>query len=315
MKIAKTAKADLALIFVTIIWGSTFAIVKKALAQVSPILFITLRLWIATALTVALMPGALRNMSLETFRRGSILASLLLGGFIFQTVGLRVTTASKSAFITSLSVLLVPILGFVLFGHRPRRQTIAGVALATVGLGLLTLETLELKFGRGDTLTFLCAVVFALHILFIGRYSPISDFRQLVILQMAVSAVVGSLAMPMLETPFLVPDVPFTLYLFITECWRRRLGSTSRIEPSNSQPPTAPPSSSAWSPYLPHSFPTCYWGKLLARRSGWGAGWLLPASSSLKSVATDELRRGRGAEVKGGKGAEEQRGKGAERQR
>ena len=88
--------------------------------------------------------------------------------------------------------------------------------LATVGLGLLTLETLELKFGRGDTLTFLCAVVFALHILFIGRYSPISDFRQLVILQMAVSAVVGSLAMPMLETPFLVPDVPFTLYLFIT---------------------------------------------------------------------------------------------------
>jgi len=216
MKIPKTAKADLALIFVTIIWGSTFAIVKKALAQVSPILFITLRLWIATALTVALMPGALRNMSLETFRRGSILASLLLGGFIFQTVGLRVTTASKSAFITSLSVLLVPILGFVLFGHRPRRQTIAGVALATVGLGLLTLETLELKFGRGDTLTFLCAVVFALHILFIGRYSPISDFRQLVILQMAVSAVVGSLAMPMLETPFLVPDVPFTLYLFIT---------------------------------------------------------------------------------------------------
>ncbi len=216
MKIPKTAKADLALIFVTIIWGSTFAIVKKALAQVSPILFITLRFWIATALTVALMPGALRNMSLETFRRGSILASLLLGGFIFQTVGLRVTTASKSAFITSLSVLLVPILGFVLFGHRPRRQTIAGVALATVGLGLLTLETLELKFGRGDTLTFLCAVVFALHILFIGRYSPISDFRQLVILQMAVSAVVGSLAMPMLETPFLVPDVPFTLYLFIT---------------------------------------------------------------------------------------------------
>jgi len=216
MKIPKTAKADLALIFVTIIWGSTFAIVKKALVQVSPILFITLRLWIATALTVALMPGALRNMSLETFRRGSILASLLLGGFIFQTVGLRVTTASKSAFITSLSVLLVPILGFVLFGHRPRRQTIAGVALATVGLGLLTLETLELKFGRGDTLTFLCAVVFALHILFIGRYSPISDFRQLVILQMAVSAVVGSLAMPMLETPFLVPDVPFTLYLFIT---------------------------------------------------------------------------------------------------
>jgi drug/metabolite transporter (DMT)-like permease len=224
MKIPKSAKADLALIFVTIIWGSTFAIVKKALAQVSPILFITLRFWIATALTVSLMPGALRNMSLETFRRGSILASLLLGGFVFQTLGLRGTTASKSAFITSLSVLLVPILGFVLFRHHPRRQTLAGVTLATGGLGLLTLETLEFKFETGDTLTFLCAVVFALHILFIGRYSPISDFRQLVILQMAVSAVVASLAMPVLETPFLVPDVPFTLYLFITGVLATALG-------------------------------------------------------------------------------------------
>src|SRR5437867_3982270 len=102
MKIPKTAKADLALIFVTIIWGSTFAIVKKALAQVSPVLFITLRFWIAALLTIALMPGALRNMSGETLRRGSTLASLLLGGFVFQTLGLRATTASKSAFITSL---------------------------------------------------------------------------------------------------------------------------------------------------------------------------------------------------------------------
>jgi len=224
MKIPKTASADLALIFVTIIWGSTFGIVKKALAQVSPVLFITLRFWIATALTVALMPGSLRNMSLETFRRGSVLASLLLGGFVFQTLGLRGTTASKSAFITSLSVLLVPILGFVLFRHSPRRQTLAGVIVATVGLGLLTLETLEFKFGSGDTLTLLCAVVFALHILFIGRYSPISDFRQLVILQMAVSALVASLATPMLETPFLVWDVPFTLYLFVTGVLATALG-------------------------------------------------------------------------------------------
>src|SRR5881396_2463901 len=286
MKIPKTAKADLALIFVTIIWGSTFAIVKKALAQVSPILFITLRLWIATALTVALMPGALRNMSLETFRRGSILASLLLGGFIFQTVGLRVTTASKSAFITSLSVLLVPILGFVLFGHRPRRQTIAGVALATVGLGLLTLETLELKFGRGDTLTFLCAVVFALHILFIGRYSPISDFRQLVILQMAVCAVVASLATPMLETPFLVWDVPFTLYLFVTGVLATALGFyvQNRAQQFTSANRTALIFS--LEPIFAALYAYIVLGQTLTVKKGLGSGLVIAG------ILTSELRRG-----------------------
>ncbi len=224
MKIPKTVQADLALIMVTMIWGCTFTIVKQALAQVSPILFITLRFWIATLLTLSLMPGALRNMSRETLRRGSVLALLLLGGFVFQTLGLRGTSPSRSAFITSLSVLLVPVLGFFLFRHSPRRQTFAGVVLAAIGLGFLTLERLELSFSRGDTLTLFCAIGFALHILFIGRYTPTSDFRQLVILQMAGSALVSTLATPMLETPFLVWDVPFTLYLFITGVLATALG-------------------------------------------------------------------------------------------
>src|SRR5437867_8502088 len=175
MKIPKTVQADLALILVTMIWGSTFTIVKQALAQVSPLLFISLRFWVATLLTVVLMPGALREISAQTLRRGSILALLLLGGFVFQTLGLRGTTPSRSAFITSLSVPLVPVLGFFLFGHRPSMPTLAGVALAPVGLGFLTLERLELSFTVGDTLTLLCAIFFALHILFISRYLPTTD--------------------------------------------------------------------------------------------------------------------------------------------
>jgi drug/metabolite transporter (DMT)-like permease len=216
MRIPKTVHADIALILVTMIWGSTFTIVKQALAQVSPILFISLRFWVATVVIVALMPGALRNIPRETLRRGFILALLLICSFVFQTLGLQGTTPSKSAFITSLSLLLVPVLGFLLFHHQPRKQTLTGVAVATVGLGLLTLERLELNFTRGDTLTLICAVVFALHILFIARYTPLSDFRQLVVLQMGVGAVVSTVAIPILETPFLVWDVPFSLYLFVT---------------------------------------------------------------------------------------------------
>ncbi len=216
MKIPRPLQADLALLVVTLIWGSTFTIVKKSLAQVSPILFIALRFWVATIVTMAFLPGAVRGVSLQTLRRGLLLSVLLVGGFVFQTVGLRGTTASQSAFITSLAVLLVPVLGLMIFHHRPTTQTLVGVALATMGLAFLTLTTIQFKIRYGDALTLMCAVVFALHMLFLGRYLTDSDYRQLVVLQLAGGAVIGTIVMPVLETPFLVWDVSFTVYLFIT---------------------------------------------------------------------------------------------------
>ena len=216
MKIPKLLNADLALILITLIWGSAFTIVKKSLAQVSPVLFITLRFWVATAVVLVFVPGSLRGITRDTLRRGVVLSVALLGGFMFQTIGLRATSPSRSAFITSLSVLLVPILGMFIYRHRPRPRTLAGVALATVGLGFLTLTTLELKFSRGDTLTLICAVFFALHILMLSRYLRMSDYRQLVVIQLAGSAVIGTLLVPMLETPFIVWDAQFTAYFLFT---------------------------------------------------------------------------------------------------
>jgi drug/metabolite transporter (DMT)-like permease len=216
MKIPKPILADLALIFTTLIWGSTFTIVKLSLAQVSPILFIALRFWIATLLMIAVMPRAVIGISGKTLRRGLILSVVLLGGFVFQTLGLRGTIPSRSAFITSLSVLLVPLLGYFIFRHRPRFQTIVGVVLATVGLAMLTLTAGDLKFRWGEALTLLCAIVFALHILLLGRYLPKSDYRQLVILQMVGGAVLCTCLIPMLETPFLAWDATLAFYLFIT---------------------------------------------------------------------------------------------------
>jgi drug/metabolite transporter (DMT)-like permease len=216
VKTPKLLQADLSLLAITLIWGSTFTIVKMSLAQASPILFICLRFWVATLVVAVFMPRALRNLSLRTVKRGLVLSVALLGGFVFQTIGLRATTPSRSAFLTSLSVLLVPVLGFFVFHHRPRIRTLLGVAVATAGLGLLTLNTIPSKFTRGDLLTLICAAVFALHILLIGQYLPTSDFRQLVILQLAGSAVLCSLVLPMLETPFLVWDVTIAFYLFVT---------------------------------------------------------------------------------------------------
>lgn len=216
MKPSKLLRADLALLLATVIWGVSFTVVKKSLAQSSPVLFICLRFWIAAVVMAAILPRSLRGITVPTLKRGAWLSVLLLGGFLFQTIGLRTTTPSRSAFITSLSVLLVPVFGYFLFRRRPTVRTMIGVAVATVGLALLTTQGIEMSFSRGDTLTLMCAVVFALHMVFLGRYVREDDFRQLLILQLAGSAAICSLALPVLETPFLVWDSRFAVYLVIT---------------------------------------------------------------------------------------------------
>jgi drug/metabolite transporter (DMT)-like permease len=215
MRVSRGVRADIALILITIIWGCMFTLVKKSLAQVSPITLIALRFWVATAAIVLCMPRAFLNISRDTLRRGTILSVFLLGGFVFQTLGLRTASPARSAFITALSVLLVPLLGFLLFRHRPRTQTLAGVAIASVGLGLLTLERLEFSLNRGDVLTLICALVFAFHILYVGRYVTDADYRQLVAIQIAGSALLCTIILPIVETPFLVWDPALGVYIFI----------------------------------------------------------------------------------------------------
>jgi drug/metabolite transporter (DMT)-like permease len=216
MALSKPARADLALIVVTLIWGASFPIVKKSLAQSSPILFLTLRFWIATLVTLIFVPSAIRGLNWQVLRRSALLAVFLVAGFVFQTVGLRGTTPSKSAFLTSLAVLLVPVLGFVIFKRRPAWRTLAGVLIATLGIALLTLTNWDFRFRYGETLTLICAIVFALHILYLGRYAPISDFRQLALLQMGLGAILCTLLLPMLETGFIVWDTQFSLFLAFT---------------------------------------------------------------------------------------------------
>jgi drug/metabolite transporter (DMT)-like permease len=216
MKISKSVQADLALILITFIWGSTFTVVKKSLTLASPVLFVALRFWIATILTGVFMPGQVRCISRKSLGQGMLLAVALLGGFVLQTLGLRDTNPSYSAFITSLSVLLVPLLGFVIFRHRPRAQTLAGVILATLGLFLLLAHIADLKASTGDLLTLACAVMFAFHIIFLGRFVMATDYRQLMFLQMAGSAVLCTLLIPFLEKPFVIWNASFSLAIFIT---------------------------------------------------------------------------------------------------
>lgn len=145
-----------------------------------------------------------------------MLSLILFGGFVFQTLGLRSTNPSYSAFITSLSVLLVPLLGFVLFHHRPRPQTIAGVVLATIGLFLLLAHMSDLEMRSGDVLTVMCAILFGFHILLLGRFVLSSDYRQLLILQLAGTAILSSIAAPIFERPSIEWNSQLTISLLAT---------------------------------------------------------------------------------------------------
>src|SRR5665213_2370754 len=129
-------RAELALAAVTVIWGTSFVVVKAVLADVSPILFIALRFSLAAVVLALIYRGAVKR---EGLKAGLIAGSLLFTAFACQTAGLGLTTPSRSAFLTSLSVPMVPLASPVLYRNRPRLLEVAGIAIASMGMILMTL--------------------------------------------------------------------------------------------------------------------------------------------------------------------------------
>src|SRR5437763_13945509 len=131
-KAVRTWRADAALAGNTLIWGSTFVLVQSALKDISPILFLAIRFTIASIALALLFRGRARY---RPSRGGLLAGASLFAGYLFQTVGLQFTTASKSAFITGLAIPLVPLLASLVYFHRPRFFEMVGVVCATTGMG------------------------------------------------------------------------------------------------------------------------------------------------------------------------------------
>lgn len=208
--------------------------VKQSLAHVSPVLFVALRFWIAALLVFLFMHRRVGKIPVRTLCQGGVLSLVLMGGFVFQTIGLQTSSPSHSAFITSLSVLLVPPLGFVIYHHRPRTQTLAGIALATVGLFLMLVQVSDLSLRSGDLVTLIGAVMYGFQILFLGRFVSVSDYRDLMLLQTAGVAIFCTIAVPVFEEPFIiwnagvvfalaVTGIFATAFAFFVQAWAQRL--------------------------------------------------------------------------------------------
>ncbi|MDD3268994.1 MAG: DMT family transporter [Syntrophomonadaceae bacterium] len=167
----KRLQAELSMILVACIWGTTFVIVKNALADIGPFLFLGIRFIAAFIMLAILSFSNIRRISWSTLGYGCLIGTFLLLGYTFQTVGLKYTTSSNAGFITGISVVLVPIIYAILNRTRPDLKTTITVLLATAGLYLLSFKNNDFTLAYGDFLVLICAFGFAFHIVFVDRYS------------------------------------------------------------------------------------------------------------------------------------------------
>ncbi len=204
---SRTLAAHLLLLGVVLVWGTTFSVVKAALAEVTPLMFNLLRMALAFAVLAAVNWPSLRGVTRADLKLGAA-AGLFLGlGYQLQTTGLVYTTASKAAFITGLVVVMVPLMsavpGVALPGSlKPSLDTYAGAVLAFAGLVLLTTPpgagfALFSGIGLGEWLCLGCAVAFAAHLLMLARAAPRVSARRLGTLQIGFAAVVMLVTLPL----------------------------------------------------------------------------------------------------------------------
>jgi drug/metabolite transporter (DMT)-like permease len=194
----KSTFADLSLLIVAFIWGTTFVLVQNAISTMEPFAFNGFRFFIAFMI-LFLSLVIFQKHQLKLIDKKIIFAGVLLGFWLFlgyatQTLGLLYTTSSKAGFITGLSVVLVPFFSFLLLKQKPSVPAVVGVSIATIGLFLLTMTDLA-ALNIGDFFVFICAIGFAMQIIFTGKYSehfPSLLLTCIQILTVSILSIIGS---------------------------------------------------------------------------------------------------------------------------
>jgi drug/metabolite transporter (DMT)-like permease len=177
----------LALVGVTAIWGSTFVVVKDAVEKMPVTDFLTWRFGLAALVMLLLRPRSVAALGPAGRRAGALVGLALGAGYLLQTLGLQHTSAAVSGFITGMFVVLTPLGSALLLRSRVPLGAWGAVALATVGLALLSLHGFSV--GYGELLTLGCAAAFALHIVGLGQWSASYDAFGLAVVQLATTAV------------------------------------------------------------------------------------------------------------------------------
>lgn len=192
----------MALIFVTLIWGTTFSVTKSALAQVPPLYFLAWRFSIAALVLFIINNKQILKLTRAEIAGGAASGLSMAVGYIAQTVGMVYSTAAKAGFITGLAVVLVPLLGAVFLRRRLHFGLYIFAGVAAGGLALLSLDfSAAFALNRGDLYLFICALAFAVNILNLAKYAPRCRVLPLTLVQVVFTAGACWLAFALLEQP------------------------------------------------------------------------------------------------------------------
>jgi drug/metabolite transporter (DMT)-like permease len=238
-------RADAALAINTVIWGTTFVLVKAALRDVSAVLFLALRFSVAAVALWVVYRGKIGEVRPPDRPGGPrywgpvLTGVLLFAGFLFQTQGLRFTSAPKSAFITGLTTVMVPLVAALVYRIRPQISEVVGVLVATLGMGLMTLEGSIGSVNLGDVLTLFAAIAFAGHIVTLGHFSARMSFERLSVIQISAAAVSALSLFWWVETPrvewqpvvvwaILITGLLCTAFAVTIQAWAQRYTTATR---------------------------------------------------------------------------------------
>jgi drug/metabolite transporter (DMT)-like permease len=185
-------RADLLLLSVAITWGVTFLMVQEAINSTPVYSFLFFRFALASLVMFLIAYRYLKEFSYTTLLYGVILGTLLFSAFATQTFGLTYTKSSIVAFITGLNVICVPFLAYFIFKDKVRKNVFIASLIAVSGLYLLTMSGV-LTLGKGEFLTLICAFLFALQIIFTGKFSKEVNVFLLVLVQLITVAILSLL--------------------------------------------------------------------------------------------------------------------------
>lgn len=216
-------RADLVLVLIAIIWGTTFTVVHETVATFPVFALIALRFACAAAVFVPTLAPSAGRQRVRLDRRGMkvgiVLGALLFVGFATQTLGLQYTSPARAGFITGLNVVLVPLLGLG-FGQRPPQRALAGVGLAVVGLVVLSwgcrlpwlgcgsaADSGAQQQWLGDLLILVCAFAFAMHIVAVSRWANALPVMPVNLVQLVVVAVLAGMIALAVDRPLPQPTL------------------------------------------------------------------------------------------------------------
>src|SRR3954452_241075 len=229
--------APLVLVVVTAIWGITFVQIKDALELYPLFAFLAVRFAIAVAVLAVPAARRVRSLGRDGAVAGLLLGSLLAAGYALQTAGLERTTVSAAGFVTGMYVVFTPVFGYVLFRIRAPREVWLGVALAVLGLAMLS--GVSAGSTAGDLLVLAGAALYALQIALMERFAPRYDPLAFTTAEMAaafVGCAVMAAAAGQVEVPhgatvwaaLLVTGIFASALAFLVQAWAQQRTSETQ---------------------------------------------------------------------------------------